>query len=591
MRIGWLLPLLLGCGVAHRVAAQASRPAATGATLTGLWAADTVLGPELRGPLVVTRAGGGWTGRIGGVVARAAATGDSIRVVFPGGRGELRGRLQPGGREIRAYWIQPAGPVRGVPYASPLVLRQGAPGRWDGRVVPLEERVQLFLTFLPGPDGSRAAVFRDPLFGVRMGAPRLAVTVAGDSLRFAAAPAGGQPLAFAAAYDPAGRSITLPVPALGSTVRLSPRAPARAPGSRPRDPAAAPYTYRPPPALTDGWAVARARDVGLDEGALARLVRRFAAQDPVADTAPAVHSFLIERHGRLVLDEYFYGFDRETPHDLRSASKTFTGIMIGAARARGVPIDTTTPVYGLFGGYERFAHPDARKAGIRVTHLLTHTTGLACDDNDNDSPGNEGTMQSQTAQPDWYRYILDLPLLDAPGAHYAYCSGTLNLAGGALAQVSGAWLPALFDTLVARPLGLGRYYMNLMPTGQAYSGGGVHLRPRDFLKFGRLWLAGGEWHGRRIVAPGWATASVAPHVATGERSADGLAWHLWTLRSGGRAYREYEANGNGGQFLIVLPQLDMSIVFTAGDYGRYGIWRRLRDDVVASEIVPAVRDR
>src|SRR5512140_3329643 len=105
--------------------------------------------------------------------------------------------------------------------------------------------------------------------------------------------------------------------------------------------------------------------------------------------------------------------------------------------------------------------------------------GLACDDNDDASPGNEGAMQSQSAQPDWYRYTLDLPLANAPGEHYAYCSAGTNLAGGVLAQVSGAWLPALFDTLVAQPLKLGRYYVNLMPTGQAYSGGGMHLRPRD----------------------------------------------------------------------------------------------------------------
>ncbi len=76
----------------------------------------------------------------------------------------------------------------------------------------------------------------------------------------------------------------------------------------------------------------------------------------------------------------------------------------------------------------------------------------------------------------------------------------------------------------------------------------------------------------------WVDHSVAPHVSTGPRSADGLAWHLWTLAAGGRHYREYEANGNGGPFLIVLSELDLAIVFTVGDYNRYGVWRHLRDE-------------
>ncbi|HEX9109582.1 MAG TPA: serine hydrolase domain-containing protein [Longimicrobiales bacterium] len=96
-------------------------------------------------------------------------------------------------------------------------------------------------------------------------------------------------------------------------------------------------------------------------------------------------------------------------------------------------IDTSTPVYAAFGGEVYFAHPDPRKASLTLAHLLTHSSGLACDDNDDASPGNEDAMQSQTAQPDWFRYILDLPLVKAPGEQYAYCSGGMNLAGGVLA--------------------------------------------------------------------------------------------------------------------------------------------------------------
>ena len=79
-----------------------------------------------------------------------------------------------------------------------------------------------------------------------------------------------------------------------------------------------------------------------------------------------------------------------------------------------------------------FANPDPRKAQITLAHLMTHSAGLACNDNDDDSPGNEGTMQGQTRQPDWWRYTLDLPQAHDPGSRYAYCSANINLVGGAL---------------------------------------------------------------------------------------------------------------------------------------------------------------
>jgi CubicO group peptidase (beta-lactamase class C family) len=133
---------------------------------------------------------------------------------------------------------------------------------------------------------------------------------------------------------------------------------------------------------------------------------------------------------------------------------------------RGAKVGPETPVYDALAGMGPFANPDPLKARLTVAHLLTHTSGLACDDNDEKSPGNEDTMSSQTGQPDWWKYTLDLPQAHEPGVRYSYCSANSNLVGAVLKTATKTSLPKLFDRWVARPLDFGRYYWNLMPTGE-----------------------------------------------------------------------------------------------------------------------------
>jgi CubicO group peptidase (beta-lactamase class C family) len=261
-------------------------------------------------------------------------------------------------------------------------------------------------------------------------------------------------------------------------------------------------------------------------------------------------------------------------------------VMFGAAMMRGAPVSVETLVYPLLDP----ADTSTAKGRITVAHLLTHSTGLACDDNDDASPGNEDRMYNQTAQPDWYHFILDLPVSHPAGQLYAYCSGGMNLVGGVVHAATGAWLPAFFDSTVAAPLGIRRWAMNLMPNGDGYGGGGLYLRPRDLLKLGVTYLDGGVWHGTRLVSADWARQSTAHQIEAGSGSSDGYAWHRYTLRgAGGRSYQEYEASGNGGQLLIVVPEYDLVVVYTAANYQRYRIWREFRNDLVPNVIIPAIQ--
>ena len=597
---------VLGARTGVTLAQVAPAPAA--GPLVGVWASETTFGPALRGELRVVRGDSGWRATIQSAETRFTVARDSVNFVFDPKLGEFRGTLTDNGRAIRGFWIQPGGIVLGYPFASPLTLRLTVPGTWRGDVVPLDDRFSLYLVVWAKDDSTLVGTFRNPELNSRAGASQFRVSRVADSVVFTARPDPQEPeIRRAALFDSTRGQLIIwwPIwPGAEQPFVLRRVGDDQAVGLYPRVPRGLRYSYRVPPPENDGWTSVRARSVGFDEDELARLVQRIADTLPTIPRCPAVHSLLIARRGKLVLEEYFAGHDRERTHDTRSAAKTFASVMLGAAMLRGTPIAPETTVYRLILRGSAAVNPDPRKERITLAHLLTHTSGLACDDNNDASPGNEDRLLSQQEQPNYWRYLLDLAVVHDPGTRYAYCSGGMNLVGGALTRATGTWLPEYFDRTMARPLQFGRYYYNLMPNREGYIGGGVFMRPRDLLKVGQVYLDYGVWHGRRLVDSAWVVRSTSAHVEISEattgldstrfadfynKATDGYAWHLGQLRSGDRTYREYEASGNGGQLLMVVPELDLAVVFTAGNYMAGGIWQRFRDVLLANVIIPALQ--
>jgi CubicO group peptidase (beta-lactamase class C family) len=545
----------------------------------GLWGAERVFGPDLGGAMTVRRDARNWTATIGNASA-TFPSGDSMVFRFGPTRGTYRFHVSNGGRELRGFWIQP--PLRSgpQPFSTPTSLRRIAANRWVGQVAPLTDAISVYLDIRRQADGSLFARLRNPDGSLGDGAYR--VKQLGNSLRLIDASDSAQQRT--ARFDSSRGTVTLDIPDLGSWT-LTRRDRNRAIGFYARTPTT-PYAYRPPEQIADGWTTGSLRQAELDEPRIDSLVQRILDVDAGLARQPLVHSVLIARHGKLVLEEYFYGFTRDTPHDLRSGSKTFASILVNLAVRRGATIDPTARVYTSFSKYRPFENEDARKSRISLAHLMTMTSGLACDENDDSSPGNEGTMQSQTSQPDWYKFTLDLPMAHAPGDTAVYCSATVNLIGGVIRNASHIWLPQLFDEGLAEPLGFGPYHFDLMPTGEAYLGGGVHMRPRDLLKIGQLYLDHGKWGGRQLIDSDWVAESVRPHTEISPSNTDGYDWHTDTLRIGDRRLAEYYAAGNGGQLLIIVPELELVVAFTAGNYNSYGVWRAYREEWLARYIIP-----
>jgi CubicO group peptidase (beta-lactamase class C family) len=561
--------------------------------LVGLWGTEQSFGPLVRGTLTIDARQALWRAAIAGFEVPVKRDGNQLKFSLPSGAGEFGGRLDPASNTINGQWTQPAGVVNNNRYATPVRLVAANKSVWTGRVVPIDDRVSFYVPIRQQPGGSITAIIINPEFNL-FRRRSYDVTLNGSNIAFTN-PKRPQDH-FNGTYDKASGRLFLTLLDSYPPLPLSRRERGNALGFYARAADTARYTYTEPIA-GDGWPTASLAEVGISEKPIAALIDKILTADPT-DNSVDIDSLLIARHGKLVLEEYFHGFKKERPHDMRSASKTVAPILAGIARDRGFNLNPDTPIYSLFPKNKPFLQWDTRKSHVTLKALMTMTSGFACDDSNDDSPGNEDNMQNQTAQPDWYKYTLDLPMAAEPGGkHAVYCSADLNLVGGTVAHVTHTWLPEFFDRYLARPLQFGTYHMNLTPTGEAYMGGGLYLRPRDELKLGQLYLSGGIWHATHIVSKDWVRQSTTAY-STFDPQTDydapheyGFGWHINHLQVGDRVLRGYSAGGNGGQIVMVIPDLDLVVGINGGSYGEFTKWYRWGLQLVPQYIIPALSQR
>ena len=556
------------------------RPAVTAAQapavdLRGLWEATLRFGPDIHGPLIVLQTGEGWRADIAGFSVPARVQGETIAFELPDGKGSFRGRWT--GKKLVGHWIQPPTQFSGRAYATPVTLRPDGPHRWRGSVTPFDDRFRFYMPVTLQPDGRLRAYLRNPERnqGRFLAVSRIALD--GAEVRLI-----GRDSAIVRGRYEDG-VITMPL--RGGTYDFTKAQDGASSPFYPRGNPAPHYRYAPPIALDDGWPVGAVEDVGISRQAIEQFVQMLIDMPMDSINTIQVHSFLIARHGRLVVEEYFHGYHRDLPHETRSAAKSWTATLIGAAMQAGIPLRMDTPVYATMLGNVP-GDLDPRKRTMTLEHLMAMTAGFNCDPNDTTS-ANEDVMDERGIK-DWYRYTLDVPLISAPGDKIYYCSTEPNLAGGMLAKVAREPLPELFDRLVARPLQMGTYHLVLQRTGEAYGGGGHHFLPRDFLKLAQLLVNGGRWNGRQILPADWlrrVTASLRDLTPTQQY---GYLWNSVEYLYGDRKVRAFFAGGNGGQIFMAIPELDLVIGFTGGNYADPVLFTAQRV-YVPRYLLPAVR--
>lgn len=328
------------------------------------------------------------------------------------------------------------------------------------------------------------------------------------------------------------------------------------------------------PALaTDGLAIGASSALGIDAKAL------HAVLEEVRGATANIHSVLVLRHGKLAAELYRPGFDRSIYslwasrrqfaqadlHDMRSVSKSIVGLLYGILLDRGEMPGIDTSVSSLYP--ECTALHDTSRRAICIRHLLTMTAGLEWAE---PSPIHRASSTDEIGlalRPCAFSYVFQRDVVAPPGTLFTYSGGLTAVLAEIMERSTKRSLRQIARENLFVPLGITDWEWVGDAYGKPMAPAGLRLRPRDLMKLGAMMLAGGEWQGRRVVPVDWIARSIAPSIMTAPIGGYGFLWWSMTTPWKGRDLSVTAAIGNGGQRLFLVPDLDLAVVTTAGDYG------------------------
>jgi CubicO group peptidase (beta-lactamase class C family) len=312
-----------------------------------------------------------------------------------------------------------------------------------------------------------------------------------------------------------------------------------------------------------------------------------------------LHGVVVARGRRIVLERYFEAeenswgtvrrvrFGPETLHNLYSVTKSIVALIYGAALGAGKVPPPDAPLYAQFPEYADLAAADPRRNERTIAHALTMTLGLEWDETTVPYSDPRNSEIGMELAKDRYRFVLERPVIGPPGKRWLYCGGATALLGRIIAKGTGKSLPEYARAALFDPLGLGpTEWITNKETwvaarfgpgdGEPVAASGLRMAPRDLARIGQLVLDNGAAGGRQLVPAAWLEQALTPRVSADETRRYGYQWYIGDIAFGTPAKPRLErwvgCYGNGGQRLWVLPELDLVIAITAGNYSTQDQW-------------------
>jgi len=339
------------------------------------------------------------------------------------------------------------------------------------------------------------------------------------------------------------------------------------------------FVYQVPEDAGDGWETSSLLDEDIEPAKIHEMMHGILAGD-----SRYIHSILLIKNGKLVFEEYFFGYSRDTKHFLASVSKSVTSLAIGLTIDKGYVPDVATPASETFSNYKRIKWIE-QEYPIRLKHMLTMTAGLNWDalSHSRSHPGH--TTYQMYASNDPVEFVLNRNLSDTPGQKFNYNSGLTILLGEMVRIRTGMDIDEFTGKYLFAPLGISNYSWDRFPDGTTQTDGGLHLRPRDMAKIGYMMLENGKWRGKQIVSKEWIEASTQTHI-NGLGLGYGYQWWRGKAFIDNKTIEVLYASGHGGQKIFIIPQLDLVAVFTSKVFNSTG--HRGPENMLIKYILPSM---
>ncbi len=336
------------------------------------------------------------------------------------------------------------------------------------------------------------------------------------------------------------------------------------------------YGNKKPEEINDGLETGSLGQAGIDIDMISKLFK--AIND---DTYSNLHCLLILRNNKLVFEEYFTGndiwngetvFDRDTKHDIFSVTKSFNSALFGIALEQGKINSLDDKLSSYFPEYSD-SFTDVTME-ISLKDLLTMSSGTHWNEGlpVYDPHNTYGVMISIY---DPIKYLLELPMTTDPGMSFIYNTGSSVLLGEIIYKATGLKVTEFAENYLFNYLGIEDYDWESISNNIINTDSSLWITPRSMAKLGLLYLNKGKINGVQVIPEYWveqSTIQQAPDFTPAQNwllahqnTSYGYQWWVETYEIDGQLINGYSARGYGGQFVFIVPSLNLFVVSTAGN--------------------------
>lgn len=314
-------------------------------------------------------------------------------------------------------------------------------------------------------------------------------------------------------------------------------------------------------------------------------------------------AIFVVRHGYVAAEKYFGGFTASTRHDSFSMAKSFTSGLIGIAIAEGKIASTDAKLCEYYPMQWDCSDAGDQRSRITIDHAMNLTTGLRWQEDwragatgTNDAVGASLGGMVDTA--------LARECVAEPGSMKRYSTGDPSLLVGPIEQSTGMTAYQYAKLKLFDVIGIPDVRWGMDSRGRTTVYAGLQATAAEFAKYGYLLLNGGQWDGKQVIPADW----IARTTKAQKPCEDWNQW-LWhvnlPLRLGkqpadcvnsGKAFciptdianvpfDGFTAKGINGQYIMVMPSVDLVVVRLASDAAGSQYW-----DVYARGLLEGILD-